>query len=61
MLTFLNRFQNLNEFVDAARVFGPGQLEVFPEAGGAQVEHTAPVVADNVQGAGYIARQRLVL
>ena len=40
-----------HEFIDAGGVLGPGQVEILPEAGRAQVQHGAPVLTDAVQAA----------
>jgi hypothetical protein len=43
-------FAGGGEFVDATRVFEPGEVEMFEEGGGAAVEHGAPEVADEGEG-----------
>ena len=43
-----------HEFVDGRGVLGPGEIEVFPESGRAEVEHPSPVLTNQVErGIGF--------
>ena len=50
--------QLTGQFVDAAGVLQPVEVEILPEGGGAEVEHPPPVVPEQVECAGDVSGRR---
>ena len=43
-------FAGGNEFIDARGIGDPIEVEILPEGGGAEIEHGAPIGADEIEG-----------